>query len=409
MWIGSDERDSSAERVRKALLVTVSLMVLPAAVLWGTLYWIFDERTAAWFPWGYFVLSVLSLGLFAFTRSYRFLRAAQLLLILLAPFLLSLSLGGLVPSSGVVLWSFLAPAGAIVFDRPRRAWAWFAAFLALLAASVPLAPVVRSSPVELPSDLVLAFAGLNIGAVSLISFTLLVLFAQQRETAQQRVEDLLLNVLPAEIAERLQRDRQSIADQFDEASVLFADVVNFTPLSSRLPPSEVVGLLDRLFTEFDELADRYEVEKIKTIGDCYMVAAGVPRPRQDHAHALAHMALDMRDRAAAYLRTDGGSLQLRIGINSGPVVAGVIGRRRFIYDLWGDAVNTASRMESHGSPGQIQITRATWELIRDGFVCEPRGTVDVKGKGPMETWYLVGVRSTESAPTTSPPTASAAR
>jgi adenylate cyclase len=327
---------------------------------------------------------------FGLTHSFRFLRAAQLLLILVTPFLLLLSLGGLVPSSGVILWSLLAPFGALVFDRPRRAWAWFVAFLTLFAVGIPLAAALRESEVALPDDLVLAFAALNISAVSLVSFTLLATFAKQREEARQRVEGLLLNILPAEIAERLQTDRRAIADHFDEASILFADVVDFTPLSSRLQPAEVVGLLDRLFTEFDELADRYEVEKIKTIGDCYMVAAGVPRPRSDHARVLARLALDMRDCIRSYARADeDGTLDLRIGINSGPVVAGVIGRRRFLYDLWGDSVNMASRMESHGSPGQIQVTRETWELIRDDYVCESRGVIDVKGKGQVEVWRLV--------------------
>jgi adenylate cyclase len=156
----------------------------------------------------------------------------------------------------------------------------------------------------------------------------------------------------------------------------------------------VVGILDDLFSYFDILAERYEVEKIKTIGDCYMVAAGVPSPRPDHARALAHMALDMVD---AMRSSDGVGylgLEVRIGINSGPVVAGVIGRKRFLYDLWGDAVNTASRMESQGTPGRIQITRATHDLIDDEFVCEPRGTIPVKGKGEMETWYLLGRRPT---------------
>jgi adenylate cyclase len=176
-------------------------------------------------------------------------------------------------------------------------------------------------------------------------------------------------------------------------SILFADVVDFTPLSSRLDAREVVGLLDRLFTSFDELVDRYEVEKIKTIGDCYMVAAGVPRKRPDHAHALARLAIEMRECAKRCLPDIyGHDLRLRIGISSGPVVAGVIGRRRFLYDLWGDTVNMASRMESHGTPDEIQITRSTWELLDDHFVTEPIGLVDVKGKGEIETWRLVGSR-----------------
>jgi adenylate cyclase len=220
---------------------------------------------------------------------------------------------------------------------------------------------------------------------------LLVTFARGRDTAQARVETLLLNVLPAEVALRLQSDPNSIADHFDDASILFADVVDFTPLSSRLDAREVVALLDRLFTRFDELVDRHDVEKIKTIGDCYMAAAGVPSPRADHAHALAALALEMHECAKNCL-PDGAErdLRLRIGISSGPVVAGVIGRRRFLYDLWGDTVNMASRMESHGTPDTIQITRSTFKLLRDDFVLEPIGRVEVKGKGEVETWRLVG-------------------
>ena len=200
-------------------------------------------------------------------------------------------------------------------------------------------------------------------------------------------------MLPRPIAEKLKAEPETIADQFTSASILFADVVDFTPRSEHLSPAEVVGILDDLFSHFDMLAERYAVEKIKTIGDCYMVAAGVPSPRPDHARALALMALDM---VAATSASDGVGhlgLEVRVGINSGPVVAGVIGRKRFLYDLWGDAVNTASRMESSGTPGRIQITRATHDLIDDEFVCVPRGTIPVKGKGEMETWYLLGRRT----------------
>jgi adenylate cyclase len=250
-----------------------------------------------------------------------------------------------------------------------------------------LSEVVRPEGANLPDAFVRTFDVLNIVAVSLVAMVLLVTFARGRDTAQARVEALLVNILPEEIAERLQADPNGIADHFDAASILFADVVDFTPLASGLDAREVVGMLDRLFTTFDGLVDRYEVEKIKTIGDCYMVAAGVPRPRPDHAHALAGLALEMKDCARTCLPES--DLRLRIGISSGPVVAGVIGRRRFLYDLWGDTVNMASRMESHGTSDEIQITRPTWELLRDDFVTEPLGLVDVKGKGEVETWRLV--------------------
>ena len=389
--IGADPRDTADERFRKRLLVGVALVILPVAFLWGCLYWVVGEREVALTPWAYATGSAISLVVFARTRDFAFLRTAQLLLILVAPAAGMVMLGGLDESSSVMLWSLLAPLGAVAFDRPDRAWPWFAAFVATIVLALALSEVVRPDGADLPEGFVLTFDVLNIVVVFLVAMILLVAFARGRDVAQARVETLLLNVLPADVAQRLQSDPNSIADHFDDASILFADVVDFTPLSSRLDARAVVGLLDRLFTSFDELVDRYEVEKIKTIGDCYMVAAGVPRERPDHAQALAGLAFEMRECAKRCLADrDDHYMRLRIGISSGPVVAGVIGRRRFLYDLWGDTVNMASRMESHGTPDEIQITRSTWELLRDDFVTEPLGLVDVKGKGEIETWRLVG-------------------
>src|SRR5919108_4227402 len=340
--IGADPRDTADQRFRKRLLVGVALIILPVAVIWGALYWAIGEREVALTPWAYVTGSAISLAVFARTRNFAFLRTAQQLLILVAPALGTIMLGGLDESSSVVLWSLFAPLGAVAFDRPGRAWPWFAAFVATIVLALALSEVVRPDGADLPVGFVRTFDVLNIVVVSVVAMLLLVTFARGRDTAQARVEALLLNVLPAEVAQRLQSDPISIADHFDDASILFADVVDFTPLSSRLDAREVVALLDRLFTGFDELVDRYEVEKIKTIGDCYMVAAGVPRPRPDHAQALAGLALEMKE--CAHTCLPGSDLRLRIGISSGPVVAGVIGRRRFLYDLWGDTVNMASRM-----------------------------------------------------------------
>ena len=204
-----------------------------------------------------------------------------------------------------------------------------------------------------------------------------------------RSERLLTNVLPVPVAERLKAGEEAIADDVPAASVLFADIVDFTPYAARLPAREVVRLLDGVFSTLDDLVDEHGLEKVKTIGDAYMVAAGVPTPRPDHAHALAAFALAARDRFA----TQQGlwpALELRIGIGSGPVVAGVIGHRRFLYDLWGDTVNTASRMESHGLPGRIQIDDQTRRLLGDDFQIADRGMIDVKGKGMVHTWLLTG-------------------
>ena len=210
---------------------------------------------------------------------------------------------------------------------------------------------------------------------------------------QERSERLLRNVLPDPIADRLkQRPGEVIADSFAEATVLFADLVGFTTLSARTPPDALVEMLDDVFSRFDELSERHGLEKIKTIGDAYMAAAGVPTPRPDHAEAAAAMALDMNDALADVNRRRGLALSLRIGLHSGPVVAGVIGSRKFIYDLWGDTVNVASRMESHGVPGRVHVSPETRARLEERFVLTERGTIDVKGRGPMTTWLLEGRR-----------------
>jgi len=204
----------------------------------------------------------------------------------------------------------------------------------------------------------------------------------------RKSEALLNNVMPTVIAARLKQDQATIAENFPDASVLFADLVGFTPLAEQLSPDHLVQLLDGLLSRFDELVDKYGLEKIKTVGDAYMVAAGVPIPRSDHAEAIADLALEMRAASVNYSHSRGIPLQLRLGISSGAVVAGVIGRRRFLYDLWGDTVNTAARMEEHGRSGEIQLSEATERLLHGKFVMKERGLVEIKGKRPMRTYWL---------------------
>ncbi len=214
---------------------------------------------------------------------------------------------------------------------------------------------------------------------------------QQHTIEEERAKSdrLLRNMLPASIAERLKRQPGAIADGFDAVTVLFADIAGFTPMSAQMAPAEVVGLLNDVFSAFDQMAQRRGLEKIKTIGDAYMLVGGLPTPRADHAEAVADMALEMRD---AIVRVGAGRLGLRIGMHSGPVVAGVIGTSKYSYDLWGDTVNTASRMESHGAAGEIHVSDACRAALGDGFLIEPRGVVEIKGKGPMATYWLRGRR-----------------
>ncbi len=401
--IGADPQDDDDTRAGKALLVLISVLILPVALLWAALYLAFGSPVG-WVPLVYFVTLLAALVVFSRTRNFgQFLRLGQVA-ILLAPTLSMIPLGGFLDSGGVGLWGVLAPLGALVFSDVRTAARWYVAWLVVFLGSGIAGELLGGVSPAVPEWFTSTMLALNIAVGGTIVFTLLALFAAQRRDAlaalreeQARAESLLLNILPRSIADRLKAETQTIADQFSSASILFADVVDFTPLAERLPPAEVVGVLDHLFSHFDVLAERYGVEKIKTIGDCYMVAAGVPSPRPgprprarpDGArHAGAMRSVD----EIGHL-----GLELRVGINSGPVVAGVIGRKRFLYDLWGDAVNTASRMESHGTSGRIQITRATKELLEDEFVCEPRGAIQVKGKGEMEAWYLVGRRAEPAA------------
>jgi adenylate cyclase len=216
------------------------------------------------------------------------------------------------------------------------------------------------------------------------------LIQEQRDQSDK----LLFSILPERIAEKLKQGHETIAEEFSSASVLFADIVNFTPISARFDPREVVEMLNELFSGFDQLVDKYSVEKIQVAGDGYMLAAGVPTPRKNHAIVLAQLALEMMEYVERQ-RFLGGKhpIEIRIGLNSGPVIGGVIGRKKFVYALWGDMVNTASRMESHGAKGKIQITRATYELIKDQFDCEYIGEIDVKGKGRLEAWYLLGPKT----------------
>ncbi len=214
------------------------------------------------------------------------------------------------------------------------------------------------------------------------------------ELEYERSETLLANILPPSIADRLKDPaRNVIADKYDDASVLFADIAGFTERASDMPPEQLIRFLNRLYSDFDALVDKHGLEKIKVSGDSYMVVSGVPQPRADHVEALASFALDMADAAGRLRDSRGNPLPLRIGLASGPVVAGVVGSRRFFYDVWGDAVNVASRMESTDSVGRIQVPEDVYQRLRSDFVLQERGAVDVKGKGLMRTWYLVGRNS----------------
>jgi adenylate cyclase len=342
--------------------------------------------------------SAASIYTFARTRRYLLFRRSQLWMSLFLPFILQWSLGGFRNSSAVCLWGFTSPLGALLFVGAWQAVSWFVAFVGLVVVSAAIDPALAAGAPYVPSGVVIIFFALNIVGVTFTAYAMLQYFVWAREREQARSERLLLNVLPEPVATRLKQDDGIIADARDDVTVLFADIVGFTRLSERLPAADVVALLDRVFGSWDSLAAVHGVEKIKTIGDAYMAASGIPLPREDHAEAIAETALAMAPELAGLAAETGTVLQIRIGIDTGPVVAGVIGRAKFIYDLWGDTVNTASRMESLAQPGTIQVTERTYERLRTSYELVRRGTVQVKGKGQMTTYLLLGRRGDQAPP-----------
>jgi guanylate cyclase len=399
--IGAHPRDTDELRLRKTILSAFVISFWPLPILWSFIYLAYGEVVAATIPFAYDVVALASLGVFAATRWFGLFRTVNVLAFILLPLLLQVALGGFAASSAVVMWSVVAPFAALVLSGVRSAASWLGIFGAELVIAATLDPGLSGSN-ALPAPLVTAFFVLNIGALAAVAVALMATFVSQKDSAirllareQERSERLLLNVLPREIASRLKAGESPIADAYEAATILFADIVGFTPLTHELDPKEMVQLLNEIFTEFDRAAERHGVEKIRTIGDNWMGVAGVPSPRPGHAAAVARMALDMslgleRRRARGERRID-----FRIGIESGPCVGGVIGLQKFVFDIWGDPVNTASRMESHGVPGRIHVGEAAFKLLEDTFEFEPRGVIEVKGKGTMRTWFLVRERAVD--------------
>ena len=392
--IGADPSDPPEVALQKRALVLASVGEATLSTIWVVSYWAMDLPVSALIPFFYQLVTAANIIRFARTRSYSAFRNCEYTLSLLLPFALQLSLGGFLPSSGVILWSFTSPVAALMVSGRKTAVRCFIAFLAVIAIAGALDPFLVKMTDHIPAWVNITFFCLNIAAVTGTCYLLMQYFVHQRQLAtdalaqeRERSEQLLRNVLPVSIAERLKDGGTAIADRTEDAGVLFADLVGFTPLSAGMDPHALVELLDSVFSEFDVLAEQHGLEKIKTIGDAYMVASGLLDHEAAHAERLAAMAIGMREVVRARP-----PLALRIGIDIGPVVAGVIGRRKFIYDLWGDTVNTAGRMESHGVSDGIQVTERAYLRLRVHYTFEDRGIIEIKGKGPMRAYLLQGAR-----------------
>jgi adenylate cyclase len=388
--IGCVPSDSDEEKVTKEVFVVVGTGGAVAGFVWAVMYTALGRPLSGVIPLAMTVAMLPISARFVTTKRLGLLHIPFFGLGILLPLLLQLSLGGYVRGSAVVMWAFMSPLFALLLRPARDTWIWLAAFFADLAVAAALDPVVAKSVAQLPGSAILVLFALNIAGIGTLTFLALSYFRSQRDAAERRSQQLLLNVLPEPIAVRLKKGEEPIADHHDDISVLFADLAGFTVRSAHETPAATIAVLNQVFSVFDGLVRQHGLEKIRTIGDSYMVAAGVPVARPDHLSAICAMALDLQTQVKRLNRENSWDLSFRVGINCGPAVAGIVGREKFHYDLWGDTVNVASRMESHGLPDQIQVTEAVYERLKDEFAFECRGLVDVKGKGATVTYLLVG-------------------
>jgi guanylate cyclase len=384
--LADEPTDGDDLRLRKRVLViagyvlVIAPLQLPILAQGLLLGWI----VAATLP----LVSAANLVLVARTRRFERYVNVLILTVMLFPAVIEVALGGLGGASAALVFAFLGPVFALLGQGPRAATAWFVGFLVVVAGVIALDPLVSSRVAPQPYPLRLVWYAANLGVPLGITFVLLRYTDVRRRRAEARSQELLTNAIPRSIAARLQRGEERIAESYPDTTVLFADLAGFTPWARETDPARVVEFLDRLFSRFDELAADHGIEKIKTIGDAYMAVAGALEPRADHAPAAAHFAGDMLRALEAEPR-EGSPLALRIGLASGPVVGGVIGRQRILFDLWGDTVNVASRMQAFGVPGRIHVTQSTRDLLGDRWEVEAREPLNVKGLGAMTTYLLL--------------------
>ena len=381
--------DDDTLRKRKVAAFFAGLLGINTALLFAVLYFIGNAPLLGWL----FMLTVVwtSIALGALILRPRLYTAAVLttaLYVTIHPWVVVVASGGYRSGLLPMMWALVGPGAAVVLIGLRPAFFNVILYVILAIVAALLDPWAAAHAPVLPE-----WIRLTIGLISAIVPGLMVIFIslflfRQVERSRHQADALLRNILPSAVADRLKTDSTLIAESFTEVTVLFADIVGFTVLSAAADPQDVVGLLNAIFTDFDRLADKHGLEKIKTIGDAYMVVGGLPTPRPDHAEAVVAFALEALATVKQHHAWGGQPVGIRIGINTGPTVAGVIGRRKFIYDLWGDTVNTASRMESFGLEDEIQVTQAVRDRLIGRYEFVPRGPIDVKGKGAMVTYIL---------------------
>jgi adenylate cyclase len=404
-------------KLHKDLLIFACGFMNLAVVLWLAIYWIMGLHYSTTVPLFYQLVSVASLVHYLKTKNFDLFRFVQLSLFLFVPFIMQWSIGSSVTASGVMLWALLAPIGALVVSGLRDSIPWFVAYMVMTVLSGGFDYYLGTgSNSGVAMKTIGFFFALNFAAMSSIIYFLVRHFVVEMDKInvqldkqhqllaeeQKKSERVLLNVLPSNIARRLKDHQGLIADGHADVTVMFADLVNFTQLTESLSPEQMVGLLNTIFSGFDQLCEKYGVEKIKTIGDAYMAVGGLNRDNTNYTSDIANLALEMRDFVNKHPGLAKFKLEIHCGIATGPVVAGVIGTKRFIYDLWGDTVNVASRLTDEAIEGVIQVDKVTYNRIRHHYAFEPPATITLKGKGEMTMYRLTAPLNEDAANRLSP-------
>ncbi len=397
---------SPEEKLAGDMLVFSTALMMVASMLWLAIYWSFGQRFSTLIPLLFLLASLCMIVFFLKTRKLPVFCLMQLALFLFTPFALQWTMGNFVNSSGVSLWALLAPVSAIVILGTRESVPWFVAYIFMTALSGMFDYTLQFDIKQLDQRTVAVFFVLNFVSISAMVYALLWYFSREKAKLREVVDAqseavalekdlsdrLLLNILPEPIAIRLKRQETNIADGHADVTVMFADIVNFTHMSEEMSPNETVRLLNDIFSEFDLLAEKHSIEKIKTIGDAYMAAGGLRNANAQYVDAMADMAIEMQTFVSRYTAPNGEKMSLRVGLATGAVVAGVIGRRKFSYDLWGDTVNVAARMSSEATPGQTQVDAVTFRRLHNRYLFDEMQQIHVKGKGQMQVYNLLGPR-----------------
>ncbi len=408
---GIEPDDNDELRLNKSLLMLATGLVSLATIVWVAIYSMLGPQFSVNLPLFLQLLLASNMLFYIRSRNFEFFRTTQLAVFLFWPFVAQWAAGTIISTSGVVLWALLAPIGAILCIGVRQSVSWFVAWVVLTVLSAAadwyLADSAISVNTKVPLRTAVIFFALNFIALATIIYLLLRTSIEEKrkmqmgleeahrqiQSEQERSEKLLLNILPGPIADRLKNSESTIADGFVDVTVMFADIVNFTQVAANMSPSQVFTMLNRIFSAFDDLAEQYGLEKIKTIGDAYMVAGGLNQDLKDYSAAIADMAIAMRDILRRDFAVNASRLEVRIGIGTGPIVAGVLGKKKFIYDLWGDTVNIASRITSEGVPGMIQCDTTTYNHLAACFDFHEPQTIYLKGKGNMTIYRLIARKS----------------